>query len=277
MFVSRQEDRPQMRGVRRAAVAGLFYPQSGDELGRTVDELLQGAAGATSPPPKAILAPHAGYVYSGPVAASAMQPLRACGDRVERVVLIGPSHHVAFEGVALPAASSFETPLGEVEIDVEAARPLLDLPQVRLDDLAHAREHALEVELPFLQRVLDDFRIVPLVVGEASVAEVSEVLERLWGGPETLVVISSDLSHFLDHQTACRVDRQTVERIERLDASLDPRQACGAAAINGFLPLAQRHRLAPRTLDRRTSGDTAGDRDRVVGYCAMTFCAAEAA
>ena len=273
MRFRREELKHQMQGVRPAAVAGLFYPDSRVELRRMIDRLLRSTfSDDAAPLPKAILTPHAGYVYSGPVAASAMEAMRCGNGRVERVVLIGPSHRVRVRGLALPAADCFETPLGKVEIDIEASRSLLDLPQVRIDAAPHAREHGLEVEIPFLQQVFGHFRIVPLVAGDATVEEVSEVLERLWGGDETVFVISSDLSHFLDYDAAREMDQDTVERILRFEESIDVHHACGAAVINGFLPVAKKHHLEPKILDLRNSGDTAGGRDRVVGYCAMAFC-----
>lgn len=261
-----------MRGVRPAAVAGLFYPDERGPLRRMVDGLLLEAEPAAGTAPKAIIAPHAGYPYSGPIAANAFEPFRPLAGRVERVVVIGPSHHVAFDGLALPEADAFATPLGRVAVDLEAAAALLELPQVRVDAWPHAREHALEVELPFLQQVLGDFRVVPLVAGRASPAEVAEALARVWGGDETRIVVSSDLSHFLDYATARRVDRETADEILRLAAAIAPEQACGAVAINGLLRLAGGDLpLAARLIDLRSSGDTAGDRSRVVGYGAFSF------
>ncbi|RMH17863.1 MAG: AmmeMemoRadiSam system protein B [Acidobacteria bacterium] len=261
-----------MRGARPPAVAGTFYPDDAWTLRRMVDDYL--AAGRDEVEPrgtlKAVIAPHAGYLYSGPVAGSAFA---AFGDpqRIARVVVIGPSHHVAFRGLALPPADRFTTPFGSVPIDLEAAGELRQLPQVTVDALPHAREHALEVELPFLQRLIGDFELVPLVVGRASPAEVAQVLDRLWGGDETRFVISSDLSHFLDYDTARRVDAATARTIRNLGGPLDPSQACGAAAINGFTPLARQRGLEVSALDLRNSGDTAGGRDRVVGYGAFSF------
>ncbi len=202
-----------------------------------------------------------------------MRPLRG---KVERVVVIGPSHHVPFQGLALPEAECFDSPLGKVEVDLEASEALLELPQVQIDALPHGREHALEVEIPFLQQVLGSFRIVPLVVGRAEPAEVAEVLERLWGDEETRIVVSSDLSHFLDYATARRSDEATSREILDLKDTLIAQQACGAAAINGLLHLAPRLALEARLLDLRSSGDTAGERDRVVGYGAFTFSTAGA-
>ncbi len=221
--------------------------------------------------PKALIAPHAGYVYSGPVAASAFRRAALLRDRVRRVVLLGPSHFVPFEGLATSGAAAFATPLGRVEVDA-GAESLLDLPFVVELARAHQREHSLEVELPFLQEVLDSFRIVPLVVGEAAAEEVGGALELLWGGDETLVVVSSDLSHYLDYDAATRVDAATGRAIEELrwDA-IEPDHACGWAAIRGLLWAARRRGLVATTLDLRNSGDTAGPRDAVVGYGAWAL------
>ena len=263
--------------VRPAAVAGLFYSAGRTALAAEVSACLDGvpparAAGVCAP--KAIVAPHAGYVYSGPVAAHAYARLAPLAGRVTRVVLLGPTHRVALRGLAAPSAEAFETPLGRVPLDRGALARLGDLPQVVTSDAAHAHEHSLEVQLPFLQQVLGSqgWSLVPLAVGDASTDEVAEVLERLWGGDETLVVVSSDLSHYLPYREAAATDRATVDRIVALDAAgLDHEQACGATPINGLLRVARRRGLAPRLLDLRNSGDTAGDRSRVVGYAAIAF------
>ena len=258
--------------VRPAAVAGAFYPGSPGRLRGMVEELLREAPAPSAPAPKAIIAPHAGYVYSGPIAASAFQAVASAARTIERVVLLGPAHFVPIRGLALPDARSFATPLGEVAINPEGAQESIRLPQVRIQPAAHAQEHSLEVEIPFLQVLLGEgFEIVPLVVGDASSEEVAEVLERLWGGPETLIVISSDLSHFLPYEQARAVDAATAGQILALDEPLQGRQACGARPINGLLVAARRKGLVPELLDLRNSGDTAGDRDRVVGYGAFGF------
>jgi AmmeMemoRadiSam system protein B/AmmeMemoRadiSam system protein A len=224
-----------------------------------------------APPPKALVVPHAGYVYSGPVAATAYARLRPLRGRIARVVLLGPCHRVPVRGLALPGAAAFLTPLGAVEVDAEAVREIRQLAQVVESAQAHALEHSIEVQLPFLQAVLGDFRLVPLAVGDASPEDVAEVLERLWGGPETLVVISSDLSHYLPQSAARRVDRQTVDRILGLDARIDHEQACGATPLKGLLAAARRKALSTELLDLRDSGDTAGDPGRVVGYASIAF------
>ncbi len=258
--------------IRPAAQAGRFYPANPARLQADVQDYLSRVAPAEGPVPKALIAPHAGYLYSGPVAASAFIRLGPAHDRVRRVVLAGPSHYEDFEGLAAPAADAFATPLGLVPVDREALESALDLPQVRVFDRAHGPEHCLEVELPFLQTVLDDFTIVPLLVGHAGAAEVGEVLDRLWGGPETVVVVSSDLSHYLDSATARAKDRLTARAIESLRGdALDGHCACGCRAIAGLLRAARTRRLRVETLDLRHSGDTAGPADRVVGYGAFAF------
>ena len=261
-----------MSTIRPAAVAGLFYPGEPVALRQTLADLLsKPAAGGPSNPPKALIVPHAGYVYSGPVAASAYARLAALRGRIRRVVLLGPTHRVYVKGLALPEADRFATPLGEVELDRAGMQQLSDLPQVIRSAAAHQMEHSLEVQLPFLQTVLDDFRLLPLAVGEASADEVAEVLEKVWGGDETLIVISSDLSHFLPDALARQVDGGTVEAILALDSHLSHEQACGATPVNGLLLAARRHHLRPVALDVRNSSDTAGDPERVVGYASFAF------
>jgi MEMO1 family protein len=261
--------------IRPAAVAGRFYPGNPLELRRLVGGLLAGAPRPTAPAPKALIAPHAGFLYSGPIAASAysqLAPNPAGPHNIKRVVLLGPSHHVAFRGLAASSASAFATPLGQVPVDVEALNQALSLPGVSVLDEAHAREHCLEVQLPFLQTVLDQFSIVPLVAGEASAELTSRVLEALWNGPSTRLVVSSDLSHYQDFSTAQRLDGDTAEAIEALAPDrIQNNQACGHVPIRGLLLAARAHGLHARTLDLRNSGDTAGPRDRVVGYGAFAF------
>ena len=258
--------------VRPAAVAGTFYPESAMRLAQEVGDLLAAASPRTTAiRPKAVIVPHAGYVYSGPIAASLYAMLAALRATVSRVVLLGPTHRVAVAGLALPDCRAFATPLGTVPVDQRAAAAIADLPQVVVSAAAHAQEHSLEVQLPFLQTVLDDFSLLPLAVGEASPQAVAQVLERLWGGDETLIVVSSDLSHYLPYADARRIDAQTAQAIVDLDAAIDHRQACGATPINGLLLAARAHGLHAELLDLRNSGDTAGDRTRVVGYGAFAF------
>jgi hypothetical protein len=262
--------------VRPAAVAGMFYPGHAATLRAQVASAL-GEVDTPAPEaaPKMLLAPHAGYVYSGPVAAQAYATLAAGRGRIRRVVLLGPAHRVAVRGLAAPSVEAFETPLGRVSIDRDALAEVLDLPQVVERDDAHASEHSLEVQLPFLQTVLEDFSLVPLVVGRATAEEVAEVIERLWGGEETLILISSDLSHFLPYAQARAIDRQTIDAVLRLDAELDHQQACGATPLAAAMLAARARGLTPRLLDLRNSGDTAGDRARVVGYAAVAFESAD--
>jgi AmmeMemoRadiSam system protein B len=264
--------------VRPAAVAGMFYPGTPQTLASAVSAYLaEGATepGAAVPAPKAVIVPHAGYVYSAPVAARAYRRIGAGRRTVRRVVMLGPVHRVPVRGLAAPSARAFATPLGAVAVDVSAVERALELPQVRVSEPAHALEHSLEVQLPFLQTVLGEFAIVPLAVGDATEEEVAEVIERLWGGPETLIVVSSDLSHYHPYSVAQTIDRATAAAILALDTSLDHGQACGATPINGFALCARRHGLKPELLDLRNSGDTAGDKSRVVGYAAFAFTEAQ--
>ncbi len=259
--------------IRPPAVAGLFYPADPVQLRADVRTCLQaGNAPDDEAVPKAIIVPHAGYVYSGPVAASAYARLLPARDHIRRVVLLGPSHRVPFHGLATSNAKTFVTPSGQILLDQHAIASLDDLPQVQLLDAAHAEEHSLEVQLPFLQETIDNFQLVPLVTGDANPAEVAEVLERLWGDAETLIVVSSDLSHYHDYATARRLDRDTSAAIEHLQAeSVHSENACGCVPISGLLYLARERGLRARTVDLRNSGDTAGPRDKVVGYGAYVF------
>jgi AmmeMemoRadiSam system protein B len=258
--------------VRPTAVAGSFYPGEAASLSAQVDSYLGAVRGrARGTRPKAIIVPHAGFIYSGPIAASAYALLEQCRGRIRRVVLAGPAHRVYVPGAALSSATAFDTPLGTVPIDREALEHLEKLPFVQVSDAAHALEHSLEVHLPFLQSVLGSFSLVPIVVGDAGPEEMSRLFEAVWGDDETLVVVSSDLSHYLPYESARRRDRRTVESILALEARIDPDDACGAMPINGLLTLARRRGLSIELLDLRKSGDTAGDRDRVVGYAAFAL------
>jgi MEMO1 family protein len=266
--------------VREPAVAGTFYPAREAALARAVDELLEHADApetglpGDAPAPKAFVVPHAGYVYSGPVAATAYRLLASRRGEVRRVVLLGPAHRVHLTGLAAPSVDAFRTPLGDVPVDRDAREVAVRLPSVTIDDHPHAFEHSLEVHLPFLQRVLGAVTVLPLVVGRASAVEVADVLDALWGGPETLVIVSSDLSHYEDHDAAVQHDVRTVEAIVAGDATaVGPYDACGAYPLRGLMLAATRHGVAPVVLDRRTSGDTAGPRDRVVGYASLAFVA----
>ena len=260
-----------MPTIRRPAVAGQFYPADPQHLKDEITGLL-----AATPPnptmPKAIIAPHAGYIYSGAIAASAYKPLQSAHPGIERVVLLGPAHRVAFRGLALSSAEAWQTPLGSVALDHRADEQLLALPQVMQMDEAHRQEHSLEVQLPFLQQLLRSVSLLPLVVGEADTDQVAEVLEHVWGEDETLIVVSSDLSHFHDYNHARILDADASRSIETLQPErLGSEQACGHNPIRGLLAVAARHGLQAETLDLRNSGDTAGSRDRVVGYGAYVF------
>jgi MEMO1 family protein len=265
-----------MEPIRPAAVSGAFYPGQPSVLSETVLALLAKAAPDTGAAiPKALIVPHAGYIYSGATAALAYARLAGARKQIRRVVLLGPVHRVPVRGLALPGAAAFATPLGEVQIDQAAVATLADLPQVVVSAPAHAREHALEVQLPFLQSVLDDFKLVPLAVGNATPAEVAQVLERLWGGPETLIVISTDLSHFLPYRAAQTLDQETVQHIMNFGDPLTHEQACGGTPVNGLMLAARQHGLQAQLLGLCNSGDTAGDKNRVVGYAAIAFVAGQ--
>ncbi len=257
--------------IRRPAVAGLFYPADAAALRRDVADFLETPADAADAPPKALIVPHAGYVYSGAVAGAAYARLRRRDPPPTRVILLGPVHRVPVRGLVVPKADVFVTPLGDVAVDRAAIDRLAALPQVTVSETAHAPEHSLEVQLPFLQSVLDDFTIVPLAVGDTTPDEVAEVLEMLWGGTETLIVVSSDLSHYLPYAVAERADRDTVDHILRGDLLDSFEQACGALPIDGLLVAARRHGLTASLVARCNSGDTAGDRGRVVGYASIAF------
>lgn len=256
---------------RQPAVAGVFYPANPKQLHQLVNQYLEDAK-TDALVPKAIIVPHAGYVYSGPVAASAYARLVPAKDKIERVVIIGPSHHVAFRGLAVSQANTFSTPLGNIPVDQSAIEAVVQLPFVSYIEQAHSFEHSLEVHLPFLQETLAHFKIVPIVAGDATPDQVARVLEILWGGEETLIVISSDLSHYHDYATALKLDKLTSERIEKRQYELiDSGCACGKVAVNGLLKLAGEKSLSIETIDLRNSGDTAGDKSRVVGYGAYVI------
>jgi hypothetical protein len=264
--------------VRPAAVAGVFYPGDADALRTTIVGLLadahRGGAQAPTPirAPKAIIVPHAGYVYSGEIAAKGYDRLLPDAEHISRIVLMGPAHRVYVQGLAVPSTAAFATPLGTLAVDQTAIAALADLPQVVVSDEAHALEHSLEVQLPFLQRVAPKAKIVPFAIGAATAADVAEVIARLWGGPETRFVISSDLSHYQPYAAAQRCDGATAALIEKLEGErISHDQACGAPAIAGILARARAEGLAIERLDLRNSGDTAGPRDRVVGYGAWAL------
>ena len=260
-----------MARVRRPAVAGTFYPGAPRALEDAVRGHLRAVAVPAGPAPKALIAPHAGYVYSGPVAASAYARIAARAAEIRRVVLLGPAHFVDLRGLAVPCHDAFETPLGAVRIDRAALEPVLARPCVVASDIPHAREHSLEVHLPFLQLLLGEFALAPLAVGDARAEEVQAVLDLLWGGRETLVIVSSDLSHYHDYATAREIDAATVRAIEACEGEqIDSEQACGYLPVRGLLRCARERGLRVRAVDVRNSGDTAGSRASVVGYASFT-------
>ena len=259
-----------MSTVRPPAVAGLFYPADARQLRHDVQQLLAEAR-PHNLIPKALIVPHAGYIYSGAIAATGFATLNPIASRIRRVVLLGPTHRVAVYGLALPGADAFDTPLGRIVLDTAAAHAIAHLPQISVSAQAHAQEHSLEVQLPFLQSVLTNFTLLPLAVGMATAEEVAEVLEILWGGDETLIVISSDLSHYLPYPTAQRVDNGTAQSILKLHQPIAHDHACGGTPISGLIVAARKHHLTPHLLDLRNSGDTAGSQDQVVGYAAIAF------
>ena len=264
-----------MTNARPPAVADMFYPASPGILAATVDQLLADATTTPDSQPKALIVPHAGYIYSGPTAGRAYAQLAPWRASIRRVILLGPTHRVAVDGIAVPKTDAFATPLGNIPLDTAAIASLADLPQIVASDRAHAQEHSLEVHLPFLQRLLGQFTLVPLAVGHVAPKEVAQVLERLWGGPETLIVVSSDMSHFLPYAAAKQLDSETCAHILQLDTHIRPEQACGAYPINGLLLTARQRGLTPRLIDHCNSGDTAGDKQRVVGYAAFSFTEAQ--
>jgi len=260
-----------MMHVKRPVVAGMFYPGTARELSATLDELMQTASATSKERPYALIAPHAGYQYSGPVAASAYATLGPWANQIRRVVVLAPSHRIGFRGIATSSADVFQTPLGDIPVDCAAVKQLSTMSGVLRLDEAFAQEHALEVQLPFLQTVLAEFELVPLVVGEADIEDVSRIIDTLLS-PETLIVVSSDLSHFLEYSTCQRRDLSTSALIENMQADdIGPYDACGAFPVRGLLKSARRHGWRVRTLDLRNSGDTAGDKSRVVGYGAYEF------
>ena len=267
--------------IRRPAVAGFFYPQDPQALRTAIADYLaqanrpQAAPNAARPVcasmPKALIAPHAGYVYSGPIAASAYGALGCAAHGIERVVLIGPSHFLPFSGLAVSRAEAFETPLGAVPVDDAARRDVLRVPHIVTADAPHAHEHSLEVQLPFLQVLLDEFQVLPIAAGDATAREVAAALECVWGNEETLIVVSSDLSHYLEYAAARSVDASTAQSILNCSTEIGGEQACGCVGINGLMHVARERELEVRLLDLRNSGDTAAERARVVGYGAFAL------
>jgi AmmeMemoRadiSam system protein B len=260
-----------MTVIREPAVAGVFYPADAGDLRATIHSFMSQVEHHSGPAPKVLIAPHAGYVYSGPVAATAYARLLPYRDRYTRVILLGPSHRVAISNLASSGADVFRTPLGDIPLDKDAIASL-DTSTTRVFEAAHEFEHSLEVHLPFLQYALGPFSLVPLVIGRAAPATVAEVINTLWGGMETLIVVSSDLTHYLAYDEARRRDLLTCEAIEHMEAAhIDHDDACGATPVRGLLLEARRRTMNVTTLDLRNSGDTAGSKDQVVGYGAWMF------
>lgn len=249
----------------------MFYPGSAAVLARDIDAMLAKASPAEAAVPKAIVAPHAGYIYSGPIAASIYALIAPARRTIKRVVLLGPTHRVAIQGMALPGVDAFATPLGNVAIDKEAVAKLAILPFVGVSAEAHRLEHSLEVHLPFLQKVIDDFTLTPLAVGRANAEQVAQVIDLLWGGDETLIVVSSDMSHYLPYAEAQTTDRATAQAIVALRTDINHHQACGATPVTGLNRYAQKQGLTSQLVDLRNSGDTAGDKSRVVGYASFAY------
>lgn len=262
-----------MKKSRPTAVAGMFYPDSPQQLKTMIEQSLNQASSSVQiQQPKVLIVPHAGYIYSADIAANAYQYLKPFVNDIHHIVLIGPSHRVAFPGLALSSADYFETPLGDVEINSQARQKLMELEGIDIIDQAHVKEHSLEVQLPFLQHIINRFTLSPIVAGNASPQLVAEAIQLLWGGPETVIIISSDLSHYHDYQAAQVLDQTTTQAILDFDINkIDSQQACGCVGIRGLLHFAHQHPLKASLVDLRNSGDTAGDKDRVVGYGAYVF------
>ncbi|MCK4865166.1 MAG: AmmeMemoRadiSam system protein B [Gammaproteobacteria bacterium] len=261
-----------MNQIRQPAVAGMFYPADKQSLKADIHQYLEQVTNEQKIIPKAIVVPHAGYIYSGPIAASAYKQIVPLKDIINRVVLLGPSHRVAFNGLAVPESDVFNTPLGNIPIDQKGIQQLSDLPQVIVSEQAHREEHSLEVQLPFLQEILGEFTLIPIVVGEAERHDVAEVIEKFWDDEHTLIVISTDLSHYHEYNEARRLDRLTSDAIQNLKPDLIGfDDACGRNGLKGMLTVAEEKNLTVDILDLRNSGDTAGDKSRVVGYGAYVF------
>jgi AmmeMemoRadiSam system protein B len=262
----------EFKKIRRPAVSGMFYPNSPDELRNLIREFIAGVKIKIDRSPKALIAPHAGYQYSGPVAASAFASLKAQADSIKNIIIIGPSHRMPFDGIAAPECDGFETPLGVVPVNQSLIQKALRLPCVKASDLAHSDEHCLEVELPFLQEILPQFTIAPFTVGDASDQDVADLLELLWDGDDTRIVVSSDLSHYLNYSSAKQIDEITANSILNLDhESIDYDQACGCIPVRGLIIAAKKHNLKAELIDLRNSGDTSGNKGKVVGYGAFLF------
>lgn len=257
-----------METTRKAAVSGTFYPSDPQELKDMINSLYSKACDQPSTG-KALIAPHAGFIYSGPIAASCYAPLRKRANEIKKVILLGPSHYVGFPGMAVPSVNFFETPLGKIQIDEELRNTALECNEALCYDQAHMQEHSLEVHLPFLQESLNDFTLLPVVVGDCDPETTAGLILKLWGGPETLIVISTDLSHFKTYKNAMTADNETCSKIENLSIDFDQYGACGCRPLHGFILAAQKKDIEAKLIDLRNSGDTAGSKDRVVGYASF--------
>ena len=257
-----------MSTLRKTAVAGTFYPADPQELRETIEAFYDKADDQPAIG-KVLIAPHAGYIYSGSIAASCYAPLRKRADEISRVVLLGPSHYVGFHGMAVPECEFYETPLGNIKIDKNAKETALNCEEVFSFDQAHLQEHSLEVHLPFLKESLNDFTLLPIVVGACKPEIVADLIKCLWGGPETLIVISTDLSHFKDYKDASECDLKTCSKIEKLDINFDHNEACGSTPVKGLILAAKEKNILPKLIDLRNSGDTSGNKSRVVGYASF--------
>ncbi len=257
--------------VRKPAVSGSFYPAYAQDLTRQLDSLMYEVAEPTGAAPKMLIVPHAGYDYSGHVAAAAYRCLRHHHDQYKRVVIMGPSHCVALSGIAAPSATRFDTPLGAVEVATQCIAGIESLPFMKICEDTHRLEHSLEVQLPFLQSVLDDFEVVPLVVGETTALQIKQILDALWGGDETLIIVSTDLSHFLFDSDAKRVDQSTTAKIKAMESNVNGKEACGHYPLNGALAFAKAKGLMVEHLCSGNSSEKSGDRDQVVGYASFVL------
>ena len=264
----------EMTKTREPAVAGIFYASELRQLDSEIEHYLSAEIRPGTARPEILIVPHAGYVYSAPVAAQAYLQLKNYAGKIKNVILVGPSHRVAFKGIAASSADEFKTPLGKVQVNRELTDRIVAANQaVHIQDKAHLQEHSLEVQLPFLQKVLGEFKIVPLVYGDVSAEDLTRALEPYITDKGTVIVVSADLSHYFDYDTARILDEKTAKLIEQNRPDIEEHMSCGSIGINAALLLAAEKHLRPETLKLANSGDTAGDKDSVVGYGAWSFAA----
>ena len=256
-----------MEKIKQADVAGMFYPGEEASLRQMVDGFIQKAL-SFDLRPRAIIAPHAGYIYSGSIAGTAYKTIAAVRDQIENVIIMSPAHRFYLRGIALHMADAFATPLGNIPVNIGIVKKIKQFSSVQWEERSFIQEHGLETHLPFIQRAFKPgIKIVPMIVGECQESEVAEILESVWEDPRNFVIISSDLSHFHSYADAKKLDRNTVDLIQNLDSqSLDTEFACGHYPICGLLNLARNRKLKIKALDIRSSGDTAGSKESVVGY-----------